>query len=743
MASVSSLGLPRPFGPYELVRQLAVGGMAEVFVARARSVAGFEKIVALKMIHPQFSEDPEFARLLVEEANITAQLSHRNIVQVIDLGQVDGSHYIAMEYVDGMDLSRLLAKMRERGQKCSPRFAAFVTREVCDGLEHAHRKTGTDGKPMKIVHRDVSPPNILISTAGEVKLTDFGIAKAALRANSTEAGVVKGKYAYMPPEQARGQPLDLRADVFSAGCVLYELATGQPVYKDGPLPALLDHVARASFEAPEKVRPDLPPALVATIKKALSASPQGRYASARAMADDLNGFLYTLPPNPEFEVSQIVSGISESARASIPPMAGMSLFDDDEDVSTQIESMASMRSKIASGDPAAAKAAPKGTVPLDRAPDPEAFADEPTRAMRRDKLIPDLGPEDDEPEPTVAGARPNTAAPRVGGGLAPEPQGPTGAPTARIPAAGVRSGSGAPKPAGAPPAPVARAAPAPPPAPAASLAATATAISRPGAGALPTRAPDPKLPARKATLIGVNAMPAVAAVQTAPAAPARRSMPPAPPSPASRPAGAGAVPAGRPPALPQMASAPPVATPALPSRPLPSNVQPAAAASAQPGPFRAPTHPPAPSPSPGAQGPSAAFAPQASPPPAAANLPEAFAPPAPPPQYAPQQPQPPQPPQPPQYVPQQQQQQSAPGAGPQGQFPGAFGPAPTTPQGHAPPGAPTATYVAAQPPPPSAPQPLPGAHSDEDRKERRAVIIAGVFAVIGVAALLAVLFTGR
>src|SRR4051812_32470934 len=170
------MNLPRPFGPYELVRQLAVGGMAEVFVARARSVAGFEKIVALKMIHPRFSEDPEFARLLVEEANITAQLSHRNIVQVIDLGQIDGTHYIAMEHVDGLDLAHLLAKLAERGQRCSPRLAAFIMREVCDGLEHAHRKLDANDKPLKIVHRDVSPPNILVSGSAEVKLTDFGIA---------------------------------------------------------------------------------------------------------------------------------------------------------------------------------------------------------------------------------------------------------------------------------------------------------------------------------------------------------------------------------------------------------------------------------------------------------------------------------------------------------------------------------------------------------------------------------------
>ncbi|MGZ5971234.1 MAG: serine/threonine protein kinase, partial [Polyangiales bacterium] len=496
--------------------------MAEVFVARARSVAGFEKVVALKTIHPRFSEDPEFARLLVEEANITAQLSHRNIVQVIDLGQIDDMHYIAMEYVDGMDLSRLISKMRERSQRCSPRFAAFIVREVCDGLEHAHRKSGSDGKPLKIIHRDVSPPNILISSAGEVKLTDFGIAKAALRASSTEAGVVKGKYAYMPPEQAKGQPLDVRADVFSAGCVLYELATGAPVYKDGPLPVLLDRVSRGIYDAPEKVRPDLPAPLVAVIKKALAPAAQDRYASARAMADDLNAFLYTLPPNPEFEVSQIVSGIQEGSRSSIPPMAGMSLFDDDSEESTQIESMAAMRSKMVPGEAGAKPAAkPTASVAMQTAPDPDAFTDEPTRAMRREKLIPDAAPEDDdEPEPTAVGVRPNTAAPRVMGS------------NASIPA--VRPAAGA--------------AAAPKPAPSATssskpvTAAMPTAGPRPQAQATTAKAPaapaspEPRLPARKATLIGAVApvLPERAPPSPPPAPAQRRSMPPPPPPAATK-----------------------------------------------------------------------------------------------------------------------------------------------------------------------------------------------------------------
>ena len=320
------MNLPRPFGPYELVRQLAVGGMAEVFVARARSVAGFEKVVALKMIHPRFSADPEFARLLVEEANITAQLSHRNIVQVIDLGQIDGTHYIAMEYVDGPDLSRVISRLRDKGRRVSARVAAFVLREVCDGLDHAHRKAGADGRPLRIVHRDVSPPNILVSSSGEVKLTDFGIAKAALRASSTEAGVVKGKYGYMAPEQSRGEAVDLRADLFSAGCVLYELFTGRPVYPEMPLPQLLTRVAKGQYEPPERLRGDLPAPLGAILRKALASQPEQRFPTARAMADELNAFLYTLPPGPEMELLALMGELFDATGDAAPPNEGPGAF---------------------------------------------------------------------------------------------------------------------------------------------------------------------------------------------------------------------------------------------------------------------------------------------------------------------------------------------------------------------------------------------------------------------------------
>jgi serine/threonine protein kinase len=471
VSSAASHELPRAFGPYELVRRLGVGGMAEVYVARARSVAGFEKVVALKTIHARFSEDPEFTQLLVEEANITAQLSHRNIVQVIDLGVVDDTHFIAMELVDGLDLSRLLTITRERRIRISPRVAAYVCREVCDGLEHAHRKLGPDGKPLRIVHRDVSPPNILVSNAGEVKITDFGIAKASLRAVKTGTGVVKGKYAYMAPEQAKALAVDHRADLFALGCVLYELATGRPVYPDAALPIMLDRVARVVFEPASRVRPDLPPALLEILAKALQADVNARFVTARAMGEALTDLLYTLPPNPELELASLVATLGGRASTpSVPPIGGPSLLDDAFEDATQIESVSVMRSRMVPG--AAAPAAPPKSIE----PASAAFRDESTRAYKRLAEPPPPSEEEDE-----------TSALKISPSVLAAPRAPAVGPAVPSPPARVRSPGAAAK----------SIAPPPPPPPAAppSLDRDAPTVAPLARARVPsTGAPDPLAP---------------------------------------------------------------------------------------------------------------------------------------------------------------------------------------------------------------------------------------------------------
>jgi serine/threonine protein kinase len=279
-----------------LLKRLAVGGMAEVYVAKAKGIGGFERLVAIKVIHPRLSEDEHFVRMLVEEAKISVVLGHNNIAQCFDLGCIDGTYFIVMEYIDGADAYRLMKRARARKTSVPFDVATSIMAEVCKGLDYAHRKRDPEGRPMRIVHRDVSPQNVLISYTGEVKLVDFGIAKAAMRSGQTEAGVIKGKYYYMSPEQAWGDPMDHRSDIFSAGICLYELLTGEMLYQEDSIPLLLDKVRKAEIAPPTTKRPEIPAELVRVVMKALAREPEARYASAQDMAQELTTFLYSASP---------------------------------------------------------------------------------------------------------------------------------------------------------------------------------------------------------------------------------------------------------------------------------------------------------------------------------------------------------------------------------------------------------------------------------------------------------------
>jgi hypothetical protein len=292
----SKTKLPRPFGAYHLLRRLAAGGMAEVFVAKARGLGGFEKLVALKVIHPRLSVDDQFVTMLVDEAKLSVLLNHANIAQTFDLGCNEGRYFIVMEYVEGADASRLLRKANEVGQWLPIEACLFVMSEVLAGLEYAHKKADPFGKPLSIVHRDVSPQNVLLSMSGEVKLADFGIAKAALRTSETEVGVIKGKYYYMSPEQAWADPMDHRSDVFSAGVVLYELLTGRMLYQEESVPALLEKVRRARVPPPSRLRPEISPELDALCLRALARRPEERFASAADFGEALARLLYGVDP---------------------------------------------------------------------------------------------------------------------------------------------------------------------------------------------------------------------------------------------------------------------------------------------------------------------------------------------------------------------------------------------------------------------------------------------------------------
>ena len=249
---------PIPFGKYLLVERLAQGGMAEVFRAVYQGAAGFEKQVAVKRILPVFDGAKDFVAMFVDEARIASSLTHVNIVQVSDFGELDGSYYLAMELVDGVDLGRLREAAARRGLRIPVPIVAYLIAEAARGLAYAHEKRGPDGAPLGIVHRDVSPQNVLVSYAGEVKIADFGIAKATGKLHKTESGAVMGKIRYMSPEQINGEPLDGRSDLFALGVIFWELLVGAPLWTGDNPGAVAEQVKNAKVDPPSRRGRDVP-----------------------------------------------------------------------------------------------------------------------------------------------------------------------------------------------------------------------------------------------------------------------------------------------------------------------------------------------------------------------------------------------------------------------------------------------------------------------------------------------------
>jgi serine/threonine protein kinase len=276
---------PQQFGDYHLLEKIATGGMAEVWRARAYGLAGFEKILVIKKVLDSLASDDEFIKLFIDEARIAVQLLHVNIVQVFDLGEVNGHYYMAMEYVHGQDLARLVSRSRNLGPFPIP-LTLFVMSEVLKALQFAHARTDDEGNPLRIVHCDISPQNILVSYSGEVKITDFGISRAAFQAKNLHE-VIRGKYAYMAPEQVDGKPLDGRTDLFSLGVVFYELLTGRRLFKAKTRDETIARVRRADVPSPRTYRPEVSEDLEAILLKSLRALPDDRYQDAGAMLEDI------------------------------------------------------------------------------------------------------------------------------------------------------------------------------------------------------------------------------------------------------------------------------------------------------------------------------------------------------------------------------------------------------------------------------------------------------------------------
>lgn len=284
------------YGPYELLERVAVGGMAEVFRAKRSGVEGFEKIVAVKRILSHLSDNKEFVDMFIAEAKMVAGLTHPNIVQIFDLGRIEKTYYIAMEHIHGRDLRSILRRAKEKGLRLPLDLVVHIVSKVAWALEFAHRKKDDKGRPMMIVHRDVSPQNILISFDGEVKLTDFGIAKAATKASITDAGALRGKLLYMSPEQAWGRPLDRRSDLFSLGIVFYEMLTEQKPFLARSEMSILETVRDCQIQPPREVNPRVHERLEKIALQALTKDPDHRYQDAGELARELERFLLERQP---------------------------------------------------------------------------------------------------------------------------------------------------------------------------------------------------------------------------------------------------------------------------------------------------------------------------------------------------------------------------------------------------------------------------------------------------------------
>ncbi|NMO17272.1 serine/threonine protein kinase [Pyxidicoccus fallax] len=288
------------FGKYRLIDRIAVGGMAEIFLAHQQSEDGRESPVVIKRIRPHLSKHAAFVKMFLNEARLAAQLNHPNVVQIHDLGKIAESYFIAMEYVAGRDMRRVVPKAEALGIPFPLVYAVKIASNVCAGLHHAHTKVDLYGNPLNIVHRDVSPENIVVAFDGSVKILDFGIAKAANQVEQTRTGEIKGKLSYMSPEQCLGKPLDCRSDIFSLGAVLYEWLTGFKLFTGESEVAVMRSITEGKIYAPSYFREDLPERLEVILMKALERDRDRRYQTAAQMQKDLDAFLdaYDFTPTP-------------------------------------------------------------------------------------------------------------------------------------------------------------------------------------------------------------------------------------------------------------------------------------------------------------------------------------------------------------------------------------------------------------------------------------------------------------
>ncbi|MEM1203874.1 MAG: protein kinase [Acidobacteriota bacterium] len=317
----------RPFGDYRLLERVAVGGMAEVWRARRRGVEGFQKTVAIKKILSHLTGSADFVTMFIDEAKLAAQLSHANIIQIYDLGKVEDDFFIAMEFVEGRDLRSILTDASEQGKPIPIGLCLTIVAALARALDYAHRKRDFDDHHLGLVHRDVSPQNVLISYEGEIKLCDFGIVKAVAKASTTQMGALKGKLQYMSPEQAWGKDVDARSDIFSLGSVFFEILTGEKLFTGDSEIGVLDAVRDCRIRSPRELEPSVPEEVARIVLRALEKTPEARYQTAGELERDIAAVLEAFKPSPsQGDLADYLKGLFSApgipAKAQVQPVGG-------------------------------------------------------------------------------------------------------------------------------------------------------------------------------------------------------------------------------------------------------------------------------------------------------------------------------------------------------------------------------------------------------------------------------------
>ena len=386
------VSMPKSIGRYTILDRLAVGGMAELFKATLSGDHGFEKLVAIKKILPHLAVDQQFVEMFIDEARITAQLDHRNIVAVFELGTDADTPYIAMQYVDGLDVLALLRECARVPIRLPPEIAVVIARDVCDALDYAHNALDHSGKPLGIVHRDISPGNVLLSWRGDVKLTDFGIARAAERRHKTEAGTLKGKYGYMSPEQVSGGEIDARSDIFAVGILLAEMVMARRLFTSTNDLDILLMVRDARLDRLHKYASEFPIELRVLVTRALQRRPEDRWQSAALFRDALDEWLRRTTGTTNRDLAGLIGKVINAPTADLdndashPGGVVRQTTNDEEALSGPLTRMSLMRAEAEAARARAAYISGDG-IPTGVAEEPGSSGTEVT--VRDDDLVPD------------------------------------------------------------------------------------------------------------------------------------------------------------------------------------------------------------------------------------------------------------------------------------------------------------------------------------------------------------------